>query len=627
MGGAASTANGDAYSKQAAVAKEFSDKVLTLFFSNANLMKLLKLHNIGECSKFVFTTSSELTTMFQRLQIYPKLGQKGEILFAPVSDLSPVLKDATPQEMAQVQDKIHSRNELCVDIGYFYVRIFQIYSALALTVIDADPMRRRFAIKNPVKAYGAQKPQNAPLGGGGRVTTQGHPVVGSGPMFSQIASPQRGGAIAKTGPQKILYESITKTALAPLVGILKASLPLDSTNQIITFDDTRSGKTGVLYIRWTYPNSVDISLEGEFKKTTGERIPVTLTASKTMNGSFPQVLISISGAGNQIEQELKQSVSGWSFVYELGEGEGKTHEPYGFYDKIYAEFADQGQGQAQGQGQGQASTASGSGSGSASSASLTAFEGFEKLKKIFEDKTTKGTEFPKAYCIARLMTLINPVFGSELTDPSQPYTSQICKKTYDFETDSLMPRAGMAAKTNVYLRSFTSLFYDDYKYVRGTGKLDLTQTEPSRSRLRDASNKFAKLYNIPGDQPNFLSESGGAVNFTQFSICKDDKRIIIKGDKSGKEFLAKLQSQCVKPMLDFQSQHTIKVNKLLMKMFKIENNILRLQPSVKAGGKDAINKIGIEAHDLLLDYYLKSEAFYIRGVSLFGANANAYATE
>jgi hypothetical protein len=29
-----------------------------------------------------------------------------------------------------------------------------------------------------------------------------------------------------------------------------------------------------------------------------------------------------------------------------------------------------------------------------------------------------------------------------------------------------------------------------------------------------------------------------------------------------------------------------------MKMFKIENNILRLQPSVKAGGKDAINKIG-----------------------------------
>jgi len=616
--GVAASKTGDAYSRQAAAAKEFSDKILTLFFSNANLMKLLKLHNIGECSKFVFTTSSELTTMFQRLQIYPKLGSKGEILFAPVSDLSPVLKDATPQEMAQVQEKIHSRNELCVDIGYFYVRIFQIYSALALTVIDTDPMRRRFAIKNPVKAYGAQKPQNAPLGGGG--LTSG--PIGSGPMFVQIASTQRGGSIAKTGPQKPLYESIMKTALGPLVGILKASLPLDSTNQIITFDDTRSGKTGVLYLRWTYPNSVDISLEGEFKKTTGERIPITLTAAKTMNGSFPQVSISISGAGNQIEQELKQSVSGWSFVYELGEGEGKTHEPYGFYDKIYTEFADQ----AQAQGQAPAGSAS-TGSGSASAGSATAFEGFEKLKKIFEDKTSKGTEFPKAYCIARLMTLINPVFGSELTNPSQPYTSQICRKTYDFETDSLMPRAGMAAKTNVYLRSFTSLFYDDYKYVRGTGKLDLTQTEPSRSSLRDASNKFAKLYNIPGDQPNFLSESGGAVNFTQFSICKDDKRIIIKSDKSGKEFLAKLQSQCVKPMLDFQSQHTIKVNKLLMKMFKIENNILRLQPAVKAGGKDAINKIGIEAHDLLLDYYLKSEAFYIRGVSLFGANPNAYATE
>ena len=625
MGGAASRpANGNAYSKQAAEAKKLPDQILTLFFSNANLMKLLKLHNIGECSRFVFTTSSELVTLFQKLQIYPKLGEKGEILFAPVSELAPGLlsdADKNASNQARLQEKMHSRNELCVDIAYFYVRIFQIYSALALTVIDADPLRRkRFMVaQNPI--YNP-RPQSAPLGGGYR------PVVGSGPMLV-LASPgqkmqvQLGGGIARSGPQKPLFDSITKTALEPLVGILKASLPLDTSNQTITFDDNRSGKTGILYIKWTYPNSMDITLEGEFKKTGGERIPITLNAIKTKVDNIDNVRITISGAGVQIYQELKKPLSGWEFVYDLGEG--KPSEPYGFYDKIYSEFTQEtdkdkaGQGQVQVQGQGISSIASAS-----------AFEGFDKLKKIFEDKTKKGTEFPKAYCMARLMTLINPVFDSEVI-PGQPYYSQICRKKFDFETEPYMPRAGTAAKSNTYIRSFTSLFYDDYKYNRGTGKLELTQTEPSRSSLRDASNKFAKMYNIAGDQPNFLFESGGAVNFTVFKVCegKDDRLLRIKQDKLGKEFLATLKTDCVKKMLDFQQDHTIKVNKLLMKMFKIESTknsqpVLKLQPAIKAGGKDAINAIGVEAHDLLMDYYLKSEALYIRGVTLFENNVNAY---
>ena len=50
---------------------------------------------------------------------------------------------------------------------------------------------------------------------------------------------------------------------------------------------------------------------------------------------------------------------------------------------------------------------------------------------------------------------------------------------------------------------------------------------------------------------------------------------------------------------------------------------LRLQPSVKQGGKDGINVIGSEAHDLLLNYYLKSEAFYIRGIYMFEQNLSS----
>lgn len=617
--GSSRPTNGNAYSKQAAEAKVLSDQILTLFFSNANLMKLLKLHNIGECSRFVFTTSSELATLFQKLQVYPKLGQKGEILFAPISDLAPgLLSDANKNaaDQAQLQEKMHSRNELCVDIAYFYVRIFQIYSALALTVIDADPLRkRRFAITNPMRAPG---PQLAPLGGGARVTPPSHPVIGSGRLLVQ----QGGAAISRTGKFKDLYTSIVNTPFVALLGLVLLETVLDTEErpQRLKLVDKRPGNKPGIFLYWDWPSKAVNSYEvqGRIKRDTEKSI--TLQASKTDDTTV--IFTYNDPEAGSLQQKFKRSISGqWEFDYD--DVTGKPGDPSLFFENIYELYGTENKKS------GSASSSSSVPSvGISSTGSATAFEGFDKLKKIFEDKTKKGAEFPKSYCMARLMTLINPVFGSELTNDAQPYYSQICRRKFDFETSEYMPRSGTEAKLNTYLRSFTSLYYDDYKYNRGTGKLELTQTEPSRSGLRDASNKFAKMYNIAGDQPNFLFESGGAVRFTGFKVCegKDDKLLRIKQDKVGKEFLALLKKECVDTMLDFQKQHTIKVNKLLMKMFKIEKNppSLKLQPAIKAGGKDAINAIGVEAHNLLMDYYLKSEAFYIRGVTLFSANPNAY---
>jgi hypothetical protein len=626
--GSSRPTNGDAYSRQAAEAKKLPDQILTLFFSNANLMKLLKLHNIGECSRFVFTTSSELATLFQKLQVYPKLGAKGEILFAPVSDLAPGLlsdADKNASNKAKLQEKTHARNDLCVDIAYFYVRIFQIYSALALTVIDADPLRRRrFAA--PVASF-KPGPQLAPLGGGGRVTPPSDPAIGSGPMLPQVQQlPQKGGAmIAKSGKFKDLYTSIINTPFVALLGLqlLETVEASETRPQVLKIVDKRGATKFNIFLSWDWPSKVvsDYEVQGVIKRNAEKLITMKASNIDSMNVLFTYT----DPDSGSVQQKFRKSVSGqWEFDYEDITGEPRN--PSIFFENIYELYGQEEQPAAAAAA---ASASASASSGLSSTGSATAFEGFEKLKKIFEDKTKTGAEFPKAYCMARLMTLINPVFGSELVNPNQPYFSQICKKKYDFETTDYMPRAGTAAKSNLYLRSFTSLYYDDYKYNRATSKLDLTQTEPSRSSLRDASNKFAKMYNITGDQSNFLFDSGGAVNFTGFSICKDDKLLRIKGDKVGKEFLATLQSQCVGPMLEFQKQHTQKVNKLLMKMFKIETKpqpALKLQPAIKSAGKDGINAIGVEAHDLLMDYYLKSEAFYIRGVSLFGANPNAYET-
>jgi len=231
MGGGQSTLGGEGYSQRAAVAKKFADSILTLFFSKANLKRLLDLHKLDQCSKFVFTTAQDLQTQFQKIQISPALGKKGEILFAPIQDIAPGLlkENATnAQSMRLYAELTHARNENCIHVAYFYVRVFQIYSALALTVINADPMRRRAGIA--IQGVQAQGPQRAALLGGSR------------------GYRQEGGAIPQSGPYKPLRDSIKATPLQVILGYLDAVGPFNNTRQTLRLADKRQGVKGALYI-------------------------------------------------------------------------------------------------------------------------------------------------------------------------------------------------------------------------------------------------------------------------------------------------------------------------------------------------------------------------------------------
>jgi hypothetical protein len=319
MGGSSSSlSGGESYTITAEKGKKLSDDILHLFFSNANLLKLLKLHNIAECPRFVFTTSDALATQFQKLQIYPKLGKRGEILFAPIGDLAPGLFKEEKVD-AKVQEKIHERNTLCIDVGYFYVRILQIYSALALTTLNADPVRTKRGTRSNTMRTG---PQNATLFGGARPPVNYGPTIGSGPLMVQL-----GGAIPKTGPFKALYDSIVKTPLEPLVGLLKAYGGPSQANQIMYFDDTRSGKPGVLYLNWTFPSTTaDFSLEGEFKRTNSDKLAVVFSMKRTPQGV---VLLISTPDGRQVEQELKEE-----FAYAIGDANHKLNEEATFEPRI-----------------------------------------------------------------------------------------------------------------------------------------------------------------------------------------------------------------------------------------------------------------------------------------------------
>jgi hypothetical protein len=243
------------------------------------------------------------------------------------------------------------------------------------------------------------------------------------------------------------------------------------------------------------------------------------------------------------------------------------------------------------------------------------FEGFEQLKKIYAAKTSSPTfVFPKAYCIGRAMTLMNPIFKEELSKPTDMPIVQVCSPKLDFEVggNDYMPRARSVASANLYFKSFVALFYDSFRI--GGDMIEFTQTEDGKSKLLEASKLLAQLYRVkPEDQHKFLL---GSIHFPQLNTCvsmdstKASPTIIyIKDQKFRQEFFTKN----LVPMLNFQEQHTAKVNSLLKKLFTMKGERLLLHPKLLAGGRVELNAIGYEAHQLLLEYYLKSEAYYIKG--------------
>lgn len=548
LGGSSLRAQGDTASERARVTKELSDKILTLFFSKADFRDILSLSSISACPKYVFTTAEALSSLFQSIQVYPSLGKRGEILFAPIQSLSPgLVKQEGTKELLEIT-KI--RNQRCMDVAYYYVRIFQIYGALALTVLDADPVRRML---------------RRPMGPGQIGPKRGIFLGGSIPMT-------RG----TTGKE------MAASSFAPFIPLFSVK---DGT--LLKLDD-KSG-TGEFFIRWSPPEGPDSHTVTGYYKRSGSTAKEVEVKMEMTNDSEIDMYID----GKEV-QSFKKELGSWVFVYELGDSADSKE----FIKSIHDYFS----------GKNVKKT------GTKTTTGKSSFENFEQIKKLYENRF-EGKDFPKAYCVARAMTLLNPIFESERYDKMQRYYSQICTKTLDFETSDYMPKAGKTPGANIYLKSLTSLYYDSYE-VKG-GEVKFTQSIEREKELREGSKQIAKLYNITTSPETFLESNSP---FKAFSVCTADSMLAVD-DIVRRDLLTKV----INPMLRFQENHTDLVNSMLKRMFTVTNDPkegikMTFSKELTTGGLSSVNAFGREASRLLLEYYKKSEAYYISGVLLLERN-------
>jgi hypothetical protein len=389
MGIGTSSQNSAGPPSKAEQGKKIADEILTLLLANASFTKLLTLHNLDACPKFIFSTAKELETKFQKLKIYPEKGANGEILFASVSELSPGLDVAGNKNTVKDLEKIKRRNELCIDIAYFYIRAFQVYMALAMTTLNATPTRTSRASATSIRGA-----TSAPMVGGAL-------TIGK-----------------RAGARKPTAGELVGTPLEPLSEYFTVSSgrSQDADTSIITLDSNATAKASdssfsilynTIYTQPQYRGSVTVKAKYSGSTYEGGRgIEIDVKFNKRDN----KVTMEIDG--KNIITFIKPSVffpgsKTWVFE-ENGEQFESAEEIRNELDLYFNDNINSYRKKDNTRKVNRPSSASFS-SSSTSATSIgrgqTSFEGFDSLKKIFESYKDNKKEFPKAYCIARAMAL------------------------------------------------------------------------------------------------------------------------------------------------------------------------------------------------------------------------------
>jgi hypothetical protein len=634
--------DGASYQKRAITDAELSNTILKLFFETADVNDLINLTSVEACPAYVFTTAKSLKKYFTEMNLYPGLGEDGKIVYAHISDLVPgLVKNKDSKKNAELLKKqVDERNKTCIDLGYYWVRIFQIYAALALTVLDASPLRSNVLQQKAAAAAAASGPKNGTFKKGPLAPGKGE----SSGLFGFF----RGGAISDKGLYKNLAQEIKESNFEPLLPIVTPTKSADD-RMWLGFDDKRKPENGKVYIQWQKQRRNNVStqqtLQGVFIKGTFQR-EFQITATRTDDGGAKLIDMVIDGQLNQRFLLRGPPVPMWVLMYDNEIGTS----PEEFFRNIYDYFDSIVEANAAGllprlaPGlQGVAAPAAGPlgvyqpqriaqiaaagqvrpPSGIVSiPAGKSIYDGYDELKKVLKGKLD-GLGIPKAYCVARAMTLLNPIFDEEMkTLGKSTYTSSICDKTYDFETaGALMPRTGTQPKTNIYWRSLVALFYDEYAW--SGNQIIFTQSETGRSDLKRVSSELAFLYNVDKAPENFLES---AIPFRLSTLCNQREGVI---EIPKENFPRELRNGFIKPMLDFQEKHSQDVNTFLKEMFRINYKDKKavgfeFTPSLAGKDKKVVNEFGKRAAQLLLRYYKTSEGLYNQALDFYAENQSMW---
>jgi len=563
--------------------------LLEYMMKELSVRDFLLLSNPSECKKYVLFMANNLYQHFYELQIVPTKDKSGVLVFRPAAELT------SPDDEAAKQEK----QGLCLILAFYYTRIFQIYGALALTLLDDMNV----------------------------AADTGMIRVASRDARRRLLAPGQQAYLASAGA----YESVLSLGNFDfLSGYIKRSGDGFLTN----YKGEGSGKASIYFKRVPSSDNKEVQ-QGIFRILYGGKTLATLDAYAAKKGRDKEAVTiefqltlydkkrdTVSKSASIPEEILPTNV-----IDIVSFGEGRSIHYYvspsnqtapqfldAFFEKLVPFIKSKME-------------------DTETYVETSSMEGLRLDRTIQNLTKTK----PLGHCIARALQLLQ-------TDPfdDKKKMSSICeakflhvtrttaKGTKTEVTRSGIPSPGDSLSESPGMTALSQLFYDIVE--QGTPHLGVGQSSMKEYLL--FMRNLAILYGDNKDPTN-PGQPRSAENLVETGLKglknRRDKGLCI--GTSGKIPVAAstsaLVSRYVNKLFQLQLEHATKCGAIFQKLFSIRRDPstnrlqIALNDNIIKKGFPEIQRINAEARTLLVQYYTNCEKTYLYGMNEVLASKHA----
>ena len=556
--------------------------LLEYMLKEVSVRDFLSLSNPTECKKYVLFMANNLYKYFYELKIYPTKTKQGVLVFRKAQDL------ASPSDSSTEQEK----QGLCLVLAFYYTRIFQIYGALALTLIDDIQMASATGM---IKLLSDQQPAQQRLAAPG----QRHYYAISGASLLSLG-----------------YFSFLKKYLT--------SSTVDQDYILTKYSET-GNKQAKIYFKKTSGGGTDTQ-KGTFKIVIGDKLPAYIDIYAIKEGT--QVKMEMQSiryslkTGSSKTMDIPEDVLSSKIVTIQSSIADDTFQIANtgqsipdFFDAFFQEIV----------------ALLRNLSGDAATVAETGIAEELRMTRTIHNLTKVK---PLGHCIARALQLLQSQPFEDKTALSYICRAKFLEKTgTDLEgkkttvTRSGIPEPGSSLDNSPGMAALSQLFYEII--YEATPKIGMSERKEAdgRSSLDEYRTFMKNMAILFGDfkdptQSRSIEDLGrqglkGIKNRKDKELCK---KIGVDDTLSLPNQTAKQINQYVKQLFQIQLQHAAKCGAIFKKLFSIQRDKtskqfkISLSNNIITNGFPEIQRINTEARRLLVDYYSRCELTYREGM-------------
>jgi len=111
------------------------NRILDFILRNADIADMISLHETEGCKKWIIIAESQLSTLFDKIQIQPELGKDGILYLKKIATLEKEAKSGKVEKYCKI-------------LSFFFIRLFQVIGALSLSVLDTQLPDRDYLLED-----------------------------------------------------------------------------------------------------------------------------------------------------------------------------------------------------------------------------------------------------------------------------------------------------------------------------------------------------------------------------------------------------------------------------------------------------------------------------------------------